>query len=534
MSNLILLVVVVCIIVILVCVLAYYKQYKTYDITLTPINSLKQKKYFGSENLTVDDVSLMNSAVVDKIIIVESITDVLEGIRLARLKGKKISMKGTKHSMGGHTIAKGGYQFDMLRFNRVVKFSEQDMEIVVEPGIIWSDLILYLDEYGLSPMILQSYSSFSVGGTIAVNAHGITSDHSISESIVEILAVVASGEIVSCSRKENVELFGLLIGGYGLFAVIVSVRLKVVKNCALDFEFKRLNRVNFHRKYQKCLARTDVEIKFARIDISNFHDITISIFSRVPIQNQNGHRDEIVISKPGSVRKKDSAFEKLAYKWIVPTPGFQKIRFKTESRTGKPLDLKKPQQGPDNERSSYERNSILYESADQISTLYSPIFQMNATHILQEFFVPAKSDPISGLSKGFNMMMETLKHIFVDNKRSLRYVSLLNITIRYVRADTTTYLKYAREDMYAFVLYYRLPNKKDADRELHCIHAEVVKRISNHEINGSFYLPYRHHYSKEQLQTAYPNVTSFFFLKRKYDPEELFSNKWYINYGSQQ
>ncbi|KXX67037.1 hypothetical protein AVL50_29120 [Flammeovirga sp. SJP92] len=47
---------------------------------------------------------------------------------------------------------------------------------------------------------------------------------------------------------------------------------------------------------------------------------------------------------------------------------------------------------------------------------------------------------------------------------------------------------------------------------------------------GTFYLPYRLHYTKEQMRKAYPNSDHFFKQKLKYDPDELFSNKFYEHY----
>lgn len=39
--------------------------------------------------------------------------------------------------------------------------------MTAETGAQWTDLIRYLNDFGLSPRTMQSYSSFSVGGTLA-------------------------------------------------------------------------------------------------------------------------------------------------------------------------------------------------------------------------------------------------------------------------------------------------------------------------------------------------------------------------------
>jgi hypothetical protein len=45
------------------------------------------------------------------------------------------------------------------------------------------------------------------------------------------------------------------------------------------------------------------------------------------------------------------------------------------------------------------------------------------------------------------------------------------------------------------------------------------------------YLPYQLFYSAEQLRKCYPEIDDFFAAKRKYDPDGLFSNRFYEKYG---
>ena len=49
-------------------------------------------------------------------------------------------------------------------------------------------------------------------------------------------------------------------------------------------------------------------------------------------------------------------------------------------------------------------------------------------------------------------------------------------------------------------------------------------------LKGTYYLPYRLHATKEQMNMAYPQAKDFFLLKKKYDPAEVFQNKFYQTY----
>lgn len=108
------------------------------------------------------------------------------------------------------------------------------------------------------------------------------------------------------------------------------------------------------------------------------------------------------------------------------------------------------------------------------------------------------------------------------------HANLLNVTIRTVHKDTVTALPYAKQDMLAFVLYFNVKfNNQDN---------EILRKTTHDLINaaellqGTFYLPYQLYYSKDQLRAAYPQIDDFFSIKRRYDPNKLFINKFYEKY----
>jgi FAD/FMN-containing dehydrogenase len=44
-------------------------------------------------------------------------------------------------------------------------------------------------------------------------------------------------------------------------------------------------------------------------------------------------------------------------------------------------------------------------------------------------------------------------------------------------------------------------------------------------------LPYRLAATQKQFESAYPMARRFFRLKRRYDPDGLFQNEFYLKYG---
>src|SRR5688572_3866794 len=110
----------------------------------------------------------------------------------------------------------------MTQFNEM-SLDEENMILTVQSGATWHDIQNFLHpRFAVKSM--QSTDIFTVGGSISVNAHGM--DHlagSVGSSIVAMRVMLANGTIVNVSREENPELFSLVVGGYGLFGVILDV-----------------------------------------------------------------------------------------------------------------------------------------------------------------------------------------------------------------------------------------------------------------------------------------------------------------------
>ena len=458
-----------------------------------------------TNKIMVDDVTQLNQAPVSGVFFPRTGDDVKHVLALARKERKPISMRGTKHSMGGHTIAENGFVIDTAKLDKIT-YDKDTKQAEVEPGVIWSDLVHHLNQYGMSPMSLQSYSSFSVGGSISVNAHGITSDYSLHQSIVKFTIIKWDGTEVVCKPDgdgESGDLFRLAIGGYGMFGVIIKVTLDVQPNARLRMDVIQTTSANLYPTYKRLINSSNVAVKLARIDVTNGEDCQLFVLTKdVNINAQ-------IVSKLPLEPREMSTFNQLYYKWLLPST--TSLRYIIERSSYQALDWT-----DDN-----DLNLLIYESAEPLGKLYSPLFKQKDTFVLQEFFVPAPA------------LHRWLLHAKSTLTKKYKFLTLLNLTIRFVHQDLTTYLSYSRakEGSFAFVLYYRIRKSKEADEELATIHNEFT-RISL-ELGGTFYLPYRHHYSKEQLELGYPNIERFFRKKLQYDPYNMFSSAWSKDYMTQ-
>ena len=102
-------------------------------------------------------------------------------------------------------------------------------------------------------------------------------------------------------------------------------------------------------------------------------------------------------------------------------------------------------------------NELLFESAEPLANLTSPLLAFDDTFLLQEFFVP------SNQFLSFYLSLKQVILAFRANAADSKLATLLNCTIRFVKTDTISLLPYARVDSFAFVLYFRLRRTKEAE-----------------------------------------------------------------------
>ena len=193
---------------------------------------------------TINDASCLDRTPVFGVVAVRTADDVKNALAFARANGRKVSIAGVRHSMGGQAFARDAVVLDMRTYNQM-SLDEANKVLTVESGATWHDIQNFLHpKYAVKAM--QSTDIFTVGGSIAVNAHGM--DHNtgaIGGTIRSLRLMLPDGSIQQLSRDENPELFNLVIGGYGLFGVILDVQLDITDNVVYEYEHRVVDYTEF-------------------------------------------------------------------------------------------------------------------------------------------------------------------------------------------------------------------------------------------------------------------------------------------------
>lgn len=168
---------------------------------------------------------------------IESLRDVLW---LAHRSGRTVGLRGGGNSYGDAAMNSENIIFDLRRMNRVLAWDPQAGRIQVEPGVTLSQLWQYVLEDGWWPPVATGTSLTTMGGSAAMNVHGKNAYRvgPIGDHILEFDLMLASGEIITCSREENRDVFHAAIGGFGMLGVFTSLTLQMkrVYSGLLDVE----------------------------------------------------------------------------------------------------------------------------------------------------------------------------------------------------------------------------------------------------------------------------------------------------------
>ncbi len=447
----------------------------------------------------VNDIhSQLNATDVESIVTPTSLAEIQE----LTGSGKPICVAGGRHAMGGQQFATGGVLLDTRLMKRVLRFDADRGLIELEAGMQWPELIEYLiriqEGRSQSWGIAQKQTGadrFSIGGSIAANVHGRGLLMKPIIADVESLVLVDSrGNLRTCSRHENAELFRLVVGGYGLFGIAYSVKLRLVPR----------------QKLQRCVEVIDIEDLMGAFDRRIADGFTYGDF-------------QYSIDEKSETFLRSGVFS--CYRPVdpsTPIPTGQKELGDEDWRDLLYLAHVDRAQVYEKYVGYYlaTNGQIYWSDTHQLSTYLDDYHRHldqtlgakhPATEIITEIYVPR--DELTG---------------FIDEARvDFRKNGVLVIygTIRLIERDEESFLAWAKEP-YACVIF-NLHTEHTREGLQHS--AQAFRRLIDMAIRrgGSYYLTYHKYATREQLLACYPQFPEFLRLKRQYDPEERFQSDWY-------
>ena len=425
----------------------------------------------------------------------------------AKRGGVPVSICGSRGAMGGQQFLEDGILVDMRRLNRVILLDAERGTVEVEAGITWPELRCFLDEsrrgHGAAAghfgwAIAQKQTGgdeLTLGGAIGTNIHGrgLTKRPFI-EDVEELTLVDAEGEVVTCSRDENEALFRLVCGGYGLFGIVFSVRLRLVPR-------RKLCRV--------------VRVIGADTLMDRFAERISSGFEYGDFQFQIDDRSDAFL--------REGVFS--CYRPVseeTPMPGgVAKLRADDWLNLLHLAHVDKGR-GFDLYARHYQRTdgAIYWSDAHQF-TVYVDRYheeidrrmgsRCRGSEMITELYVPRRA-----LTSFLGSAAEGLRRWGA---------SVIYGTVRLIERDEESFLAWARERWACVVFNICVRHSQAGLRKARRTFRGLIDRAL--ELGGSYYLTYHRFARRDQVEAAHPRIREFLAAKRTYDPGLRFQSAWW-------
>lgn len=433
-------------------------------------------------------------------------------VRRATAEGRKISVAGSAHSMGGHTLVNGGWRVQMRvpAFQHIdpVRIENGKATVRVGAGVTWHQLLRALDREGWSVAIMQSNDDFTVGGSVSVNCHGWAPNAPpIVSTVTSFNLLRADGSIVECrsDRATDRDLFDAVCGGYGLFGIILEVELRVVPNAFYRAEELPAEAKDYAQRFDSLVSdkAAPPALAYGRLSIAPgpwfLRDARIIRFGPVPAPKGSAPMNTVA-ENGGSygLTSTEIALARAVFRASAGSDFGKLVRWTVERWHGQTHRI-------------LSRNGVL-----QTPSTWFVNRDPRFTEILHEYFVPP--DQLSSF-------LDRIRPRLRDRSAE---IDLLNVTLRKVRRDEVTDLAYAREDVFGLVFLFRYRTTGKADAKM----AELTHRLIDDALasHGTYYLPYRPHATVAQFRQAYPGYAKVTAFKRACDPHEIFQSDFYEKY----
>lgn len=412
----------------------------------------------------------------------------------ARRERLPVSIAGARHSMGAHTIAADGLVVDMLPF-REMTLSADGQILTVGAGALWRDVLPFLDRQGRSIAVMQSDASFSVGGSLSTNVHGWQVPFPpIASTVRSFRLVLPDGRVVRCSRAENADLFGLALGGYGLFGIILDAEIVTAPNRWLRAARAPTTADSLAGLFRRTVdTDTTVAMAYGRLSVAPSRFLRDAVLTVYRAEAPDGRP----LAPPSPSRFLPLA--RTVFRGSVGSDYGKEFRWNIERRLASAVTPEFVTQN-----ALLDTDTALYTSRDDART-----------DILHEYFLPP--DRLAA---------------WLDRARPILQASgidLLNVTVRDVRADRETVLRYAPTDRLGVVLFFSMERTALADERMAVLTRALIDAALAE--GGTYYLPYRAHATRAQFARSYPSAPAFWAAKARVDPDTLFQNGFYAAYG---
>lgn len=160
--------------------------------------------------------------------------------------------RGNGRSYGDTALNEGHSLLLLTKFNRFLSFNTEKGILECEGGTMLEEIIEFFLPKGYFLPVTPGTKYVTLGGGIANDVHGKNHHQAgcLSEHILDLKLLTASGEILTCSREQNMDLFWATVGGIGLTGMILSARIQLIRIDSAMIDVDYLKAANLEEAFE--------------------------------------------------------------------------------------------------------------------------------------------------------------------------------------------------------------------------------------------------------------------------------------------
>jgi FAD/FMN-containing dehydrogenase len=424
-----------------------------------------------------------------------------EAIQQLLRRGHTISICGGRHAMGGQQFGTDNRLVDTGSLDKVLQFDRKNGLLEVEAGIQWPAVLKFLEAnqanedkpWGFAQKQTGA-DKLALGGALSANAHGRGLQFQPFVQDVESLRLInAEGDIVNCSRTSNTELFRHVIGGYGLFGLVYSLKLRLVPRQKLKRQVEIIH-------VRDLLPRLNQQLKTGAL----YGDFQFNIDSTNPNFLQEGVFSSYVPVPMGTpIPENQRKLPAGAWK--------QLIHLAHKEKAGAYEMYTRHYKGTHGQVYWSDAHQMSWYEEGYHKALEQKTGLKKGTEMISEVYVPREE--LAGFLAS------------TANEFRKRHTDVIYGTVRFIHKDETTALPWAKQDYACIVLNLHVDHDPAGLAKAENDFRKLIDLAL--ERDGSFFLTYHRWATRQQIETAYPTFRDFLAKKKQWDPDERFQSDWY-------